>query len=248
MIPKIIFQTWKTKKISSDLAFLINSWKKNNPNFEYRFFDDKECEVFLKSFNKRIFESYKKIIPGAFKADLWRFCVLYVFGGFYCDIDTLCLGKIDNFIKKDTNFIVPIDLNLESKIGHNLFNSFIGSIPQSKIMKNCIDIIVHNVENNITNIPALDFSSCGVLGKATNRFLNLKETNSFIGKEGFLNNIHFLKFEKNNQYIKDINDNILFQNKHGNQTINKIYQKECKESGVVSWFYSKNWIKRKIFL
>lgn len=247
MIPKQIFQTWKTKKISKDFEILINSWKNNNPGFKFYFYDDKDCEIFLKKFDKKIFETYRKIIPGAFRADLWRFTTLYVFGGFYCDVDTLCLGRIENFIKEETEFIAPIDLNLDAE-KHNLFNSFFGCVPGSAIMKNCIDMIVYNVENNITNIPALDFSSCGVLGRATNKFLNLSETSSFIGKAGFFQNIHLLKFEKEKEFVTDSCGNILFQNKNGNKEIIDLFHKEQNKHSVKSWFNSKVWIAKKIFL
>lgn len=247
MIPKQIFQTWKTKKISKSFEILTESWKRNNPRFNFHFYDDKDCEIFLKKFDKKVFETYRKIIPGAFKADLWRFSVLYVFGGFYCDVDTLCLNSIEKFVKEDTEFIAPIDLNLYAE-KHNLFNSFFGSTPGSPIMKNCIDMIVYNVDNKITKIPALDFSSCGVLGKATNKFLNLTSTSSFIGKEGYFKNIHLLKFEKENEIVKDSSGNILFQNKNGDNNIINLYSRECEKSLVKPWFKYKSWIAQKLFL
>jgi mannosyltransferase OCH1-like enzyme len=248
MIPKKIFQTWKTKKISKNLQKIINTWKINNPEYQYYFYDDHECEIFIRKFDKKIFSAYKRIVPGAFKIDLWRACVLYEFGGFYCDIDTLCLGKIDKFVNFNTQFIAPIDLNLNCKTGHNLFNSFIGANAKSEVLKFCIERIIYNVENNLINVPALDFSSCGVLGRAVNNYLDLNETSSFIGKEGEQKNIHLLKFEKDGEYVKDNKGNILFQNKNGNKKIKEIYEKECEINNISSWSNSKSWLYNKIFL
>ena len=243
MIPKKIFQTWKTP---TAFQYLKNSWIENNPDFEYHFSSDEDCRDFLRSFDKEVFETYEMIIPGAFKADLWRFSILYVFGGFYCDIDTFCLSSIKNFVNEKTEFISPIDLNRRSKTGHNLFNSFIGVLPNSVIMQDCIDQIKYNVKHRITEIPALDFSSCGVLGMALNNFLKLERKSSFIGKEGIINDtVHLLKFEKSIEYVKDVNGNILLQNKNGNKNIFETYKSECKKDGVVPWIYEKNWIKKK---
>ena len=47
---------------------------------------------FIKShFSKRVLYAYDKLIPGAFKADLWRYCIIYINGGIYIDIKYECL-------------------------------------------------------------------------------------------------------------------------------------------------------------
>ena len=76
---------------------------------------------------------------------------------------------------------------------HNLANGFIASIPNSKILENCINIIVYQVEKNIIPHSRLNFSGPGVLGRALNVYLNLPEYNSFIDKEGLNNNLYLLK-------------------------------------------------------
>ena len=154
-IPKNIFQTWKTKDISDGFKSLTNTWKENNPDYTYFLFDNNDCDEFIKTnFEISVYNTYCKIIPGAFKADLWRYCVLYVNGGVYIDIDTICLGNIDSFLNDDVEFMTPIDLNNCPTIGtHNLFNCFIACVPQHPILLECIRRIVHNVENNIIPVP-----------------------------------------------------------------------------------------------
>ena len=75
------------------------------------------------------------------------------------------------------------------------------------------------------------------MGKATNKYLNVDELTSFVGKEGIHNNFHFLKFEYGTEYVKDTNNNILFQNKNGNPDIQQIYNKECVNN--ISWLNNK---------
>ena len=43
MIPKKIYQTWKTKNISKKFQKLINTWKDYNKEYDYSFSDDKDC-------------------------------------------------------------------------------------------------------------------------------------------------------------------------------------------------------------
>ena len=41
--------------------------------------------------------------------------------------------------------------------------------------------------------------------------------------------ITFLKFEKDTEYVKNVNGDILFQNKNGNQKIIDLYQNEIRK-------------------
>lgn len=237
-IPKKIIQTWKHKDLNSEFQKIVDLWKINNPNYTYTFFDDRDCEQFIKEyFDEDVLNIYNCIIPGAYKSDLFRYCYLYINGGVYIDIDTLCIGKLDDFLLPNVEFIVPIDLNITHLEGnHNIFNTFIGSIPKHPILLNCINKIVFHIKNNIIPQSKLDFTGPGLLGRCVNLFLQNGETESFVSKEGINNNIYFLKFEPRTEYVKDINGSILFQNKNGNNYIIELYKRECdKLSNYVSW-------------
>ena len=98
-IPRNIFQTWETKDLSDGFKLLTQTWKDKNTNYSYFLFDNNDCIDFIKKhFDEKVYNAYSRIIPGAFKADLWRYCVLYIYGGIYVDIDTVCLGKVDSFL------------------------------------------------------------------------------------------------------------------------------------------------------
>jgi mannosyltransferase OCH1-like enzyme len=241
MIPKNIFQTFKHKAFSKDFQRIVDTWKQKNPDFKYYLFDDEDCEKFIKSnFETKIYNAYCKIIPGAYKADLWRYCILYVFGGVYIDIDTMCFSPISQFLTEDIEFMTAVDLNLNNEEGtHNLFNTFIATVPRSTIMFHCIQRVVHNVENNIIPNSKLDFAGPGVLGRAVNTYLKLPEESSFVGKEGRNDNLYLLKFEKHTEFVKDVTDNILFQNKNGNPYIKILYTYETTKAKTISWLSSK---------
>jgi len=246
-IPRNIFQTWETKDISDGFKSLIQTWREKNPNYAYFLYDDNERITFIKKhFGEKVYNAYSKIIPGAFRADLWRYCILYIYGGIYVDIDTICYGELDSFLNENIEFMTPIDLNNCSYLGtYNLSNGFIASVAKHPILLNCIERVVYNVENNIVPFSNLDFSGPGVLGKSTNTFLKLHEETSFIGKHGITNNIKFLKFEPQIEYIKDFeNNNVLFQNKNGSSTIQQIYDNEIKRINYVCWGTCNNPIKQ----
>ena len=247
-IPRNIFQTWQTKNISDNFKKLSETWIEKNPNYSYFLFDDNDCKEFIKKhFEINVYLAYCRVIPGAFKADFWRYCVLYIYGGVYVDIDTICHNEIDLFLNDDIEFMTPIDLNNGFDMGtYNLFNAFIASVPKHPILLNCINLVVYNIENNLIPKSNLDFTGPGILGKATNKYLNLNEESSFVGKQGFHDNykIKFLHFEYISEYVKDNNNNILFQNKNGNPLITEIYNNEIKNTNYIDWGKCKSPIKK----
>jgi mannosyltransferase OCH1-like enzyme len=90
-VPLIIYQTWATKDLPPKMAQCVNKLKSDNPEFDHYLYDDADCREFIKSeFEPDVLEAYDQLVPGAYKADLWRYCVLYKTGGIYLDIKFRC--------------------------------------------------------------------------------------------------------------------------------------------------------------
>ena len=238
LIPKRMMQTWEHKQLNPEFQAIMDTWKTHNPQYEFVLMDNEDGEQFIQAhFERSVVDAYRQIIPGAYKADLFRYCYLWVNGGVYADIDTLCLGKLDDFLISSAELVVPIDLNLSTNEGtHNLFNTFIATIPRHPAMMRCIQKIVRNVQTSFIPVSKLDFSGPGVLGRAVNDYLRNDEISSFVGKEGLWSGIHFLKFESGTEFVKNTQKQILFQNKNGNHQIVQLYHAECcKLKKFVSW-------------
>ena len=78
MIPLNIFQTWKTKELPPKMQEIVNKLKKQNPEFKHYLFDDNDCRNFIKKhFNKDVLQAFDNLIPGAYKADLFRYQILW---------------------------------------------------------------------------------------------------------------------------------------------------------------------------
>lgn len=239
MIPKLFFQTWKTKELSPTLETLVNSWKTHNPSYTFHLYNDSMCEEFLeRHFPERVVNAYRTIIPGAFKADLWRYCILYIYGGVYSDIDTVCKGSLGPFLE-GSDFVTPIDLNHNSE-GNRwyLFNSFIASTPNHPILLQCISRVVANVEFQYMPPSRMDFAGPGILGQEVNRWLGNPPFTPYPGKEGHHGSLHLLKFYEGSELVKDSEGRELFQNKAGDKGIERAYMQECIRSGIVSWVHS----------
>lgn len=90
-IPLIIYQTWTTKTMPPKMTECVERLKTTNPEFDHYLYDDADCRTFIKeNYETNILEAYDQLIPGAYKADLWRYCILYKTGGIYLDIKFQC--------------------------------------------------------------------------------------------------------------------------------------------------------------
>lgn len=251
-----MMQTWEHKQLNPEFQMIVDTWKKHNSCYEFVLMDALDREQFIqKHFESSVIHAYQQIIPGAYKSDLFRYCYLWVNGGVYADIDTLCLGKLDDFLIPGIDFVVPIDLNTSINEGtHNLACGFIATVPRHPIMMKCIQKIVHNVQTMTVPISKLDFSGPGILGRSVNDYINRGETDTFVGKEGIHihtngRGIYFLKFEHGTELVKNLKNQILFQNKNGNNRIINLYHVECsKLKNFVSWVQCKSPIATNIHI
>ena len=239
-IPKKIFQTWKTKDLNDGLTLLSKSFRDKNPGYEYFLYDDDDCRKLIEeNFEPIVLEVYDRIIPGAFKADLWRCCALYIEGGIFCDMDMICMKSFDSIINDDIEFFAPIDSN--SKGAHDLYNAFMGSVPGHPILKRCIDTIVDNVVNETwrkKKQPPLDFSACGVLGRSVNNYIGMEDFSSFTGKMGVHDSVKVLNYVKEHRYVEDKEGNKYVWSKDGNKKIRMIVRQAEKEYKAEPWILS----------
>eukprot|EP00581_Thalassiosira_minuscula_P012847 CAMPEP_0183717836 /NCGR_PEP_ID=MMETSP0737-20130205/11301_1 /TAXON_ID=385413 /ORGANISM="Thalassiosira miniscula, Strain CCMP1093" /LENGTH=962 /DNA_ID=CAMNT_0025947313 /DNA_START=125 /DNA_END=3013 /DNA_ORIENTATION=- len=155
LVPKIIHQTWfepVTKDKYPNMSRLIESWKKSG--WEYYFYDDDTAGDFLgMHFPPEIREAYESITPGAFKADLFRYCVLLIRGGVYADMDVLLETNLDDAVANDIGFMTPID-EPGVEVGHRscLWNGLIASAPGHPFLAHTIEIVVNNIRNRFTAV------------------------------------------------------------------------------------------------
>jgi hypothetical protein len=112
LIPRIVHQTWfeplqDDREKYPNMSRLTESFRKSG--WEYKFYSDEDSVVFLDAhFPPAVREAYDALNPGAFKADLFRYCVLLIYGGVYADVDILLETSLDS-IPHDVGFMVPLD-------------------------------------------------------------------------------------------------------------------------------------------
>jgi len=191
IIPKKIFQTWQTKNLPPGMNAAVNTMKDSNPDFEHFLFDEDDRLSFLKKyFTPEVVYTYEKLIPGAYKADLWRYCVLYYYGGVYIDIKFVPLNgfSLASHCSKEHYCLDWEGSWLPGK--HGVANGFIIAEAGSIIMANCIKQVIINVKNEFYGVSSLQPTGPLLLAQ-------------FVPKDkcSFINT--FNKLELNNQVVLD---------------------------------------------
>ena len=145
-IPKIIHQTW-FEEINVDrypqLARLQNSWK--NTGWEYRLYTDETAKSYIiENFPGIFAEAFDTLLPGAYKADFFRYLVLMKEGGVYADVDVLLETNLDHFIRPGLTFLVPRDVVAEyAEEAFCLWNGLIGAVPGHPIIVRAVERLVN---------------------------------------------------------------------------------------------------------
>jgi mannosyltransferase OCH1-like enzyme len=232
-IPKIIIQTTFNKDIKNILHYnSILTFIELNPEYQYILFDDSECRFFIKNnFDDDILKAYDLLVAGSFKADLFRYCYLYINGGCYFDCKQILRCPLRTLIQPDDEFILC----------HDIDNAYFNAVMMSKIKNEKLFRVIELCKNKILyfnnyyNINHKDFNLARTFLSLTGPHL-LYEC---ISKDSDINQsiklFHCLRHNMNHEYQKLL---IEYNN-------NLFITKEFK--GYVSTnHYSNLWYKKEI--
>ena len=228
-VPARLVQTWKTLDLGA-LAPIARTWREWNPGFAYTLFDDAACAALIGDrFGARVASAYARIGPGAFRADLWRYCELYANGGVYADVDTACLGAVYDVLDPAATLAVPVDLDPS-----NLFNAFVAAAPAHPVMRMCIDAVVENVETNRPQF-GLGFSGPALLGACVAAYLGAPYPTAFEATHRPVAGVQFLRFDGATEVVSNAAGARLMQNKNGSRAIHEAYEAEASRASVVRY-------------
>lgn len=142
-IPAKLFQTWHSKDLPPLMRENVELLKQRHPNLEHFLFDDDDCLAFIQDhFDPDVADAFVRLIPGAFKADLWRYCVLYIHGGIYLDIkfNVVDAFRLDTLLDKE-HFVK--DKPFRQRKG--VYNALMVCQPGNPVLHACIEEIVKHV-------------------------------------------------------------------------------------------------------
>jgi mannosyltransferase OCH1-like enzyme len=184
ILPKNIFQTHESfERVEryEDLKMGVKRWKSFG-GFKYSFYDNGMCERFIQeNFERDVYDAYVKCPLGVMKADLWRYCIIFKYGGIYADVDTFCKVDDPSILLKNKAQLVVVPEN-EVHLCQWVFAAPAGSL----ILKKVIDISVERILRE-TDFKSYDhivhkLTGPGVFTEGVEMFLKEKNLPTFSNK------------------------------------------------------------------
>lgn len=213
-IPKIIYKIYVNgiqSEITNDIyTYAINKWKEMYEDYDIIIYDKpKIYEYLYRNYGELFVKLYDKLKPYAFKADFFRYCLLYLEGGVYSDLKQVPLKKI-NFDNK--HFVACYEKHLCWKkiIGINFFpvqNCLIGCIKNHPYIKGAIDMCLQNIFYENYGLFCTDITGPVMFGRVIDNIRKNNEIYIDKTKETFM---YFFEYNTSHgvEFFINENDNI----------------------------------------
>jgi inositol phosphorylceramide mannosyltransferase catalytic subunit len=166
-IPKIVWQTheYNYNDLPKIYKYTSSIWKQNSHGWDYRYVTGSERRMFIQEYFPQYLYLYDHIGPGIYKADFWRYLVLYQFGGLYADMDSVLELQLDG-----PECAKLINFNASAVVAKNLAqgvfsNAFIMSEPKNPVMLQVIESVIDKCKHLYDDTE--DLSVTGVWVNAT---------------------------------------------------------------------------------
>jgi hypothetical protein len=148
MIPKVIYMC---HKYLDDMSKYSQNWKKLNPEYDIKLYDDEMCKTFLlNEYSQLHLDIFNFLEDGPIKADFWRVCIINKYGGLYVDADIEPLVPLNTYIELDDDFVTCISQNfIQDKLSFQFNPQFIMSYKNNVLLQNCIDRYIKQYNDKV---------------------------------------------------------------------------------------------------
>lgn len=231
-IPKIIFQTWKSGELTPEMKAARQSFL-DQSHYKYICWNDEECLRFLQlEYGDRYAHAYAMFVPGAYRADFWRYCVLYKFGGVYADAKTTCLRPLDEIIRPTDELVLVRDIPVSC-----LLNGFIACTPRHPLIKLAMEKTLENIEARAYGDDPLDICGPHMFGKMFCKLLSTPDDCLTLGP-AYTPSIQMLGRSKDKNYIIS---------PEGEPLLQKEYDTYYKNDINVQFHYPNLWAAKLVY-
>jgi mannosyltransferase OCH1-like enzyme len=107
MIPKIIHQTYKDNNLPEIYKICQNQIKKLCKNYQYNFYTDDDMNLFIKETFPEYYECFNSLPRKIMKIDMFRYFLMYKYGGWYLDMDYYLVKSLDLAYLNNKKIILP---------------------------------------------------------------------------------------------------------------------------------------------
>lgn len=178
-IPPIIHFIWMGSTLPSEFNSVIVSWQRCHPGWEIKIWSEKDLQNFrwTNGYSKWAFETAKSL---AEKSDIWRYEILYQFGGVYSDVDVICYKSFNDLIGGPIAFFAGQETN-STEDGPGLLylgNSVFGVSKEHSLIKMCLDHLL--LQDEAPNKTIMYRTGSGLLSRSCKEALQTPYSDSIL--------------------------------------------------------------------
>lgn len=163
-IPRKIFSHWELP-YPEGMEKTIKEVRAENPEFEYILYTDAMCRDFIKdNFDSSVLEAYDSFVPDAYKSDLWRYCMLYTYGGIYLDIKFKPMNGFKFLTLLNNEYYVK-DRPEHFHHGFGVYSGLLICRPKNDVIFQCIQKVVKNAKDRVYGYNPLYPTGPGVVSE-----------------------------------------------------------------------------------
>jgi len=243
-IPLISFRTarWKEEELPEDLKIRHENFAKKIGGATMKYYDDDMCRKTIELYgDKEVLKAYDSLIPTSYKADLWRYVILYLYGGVYSDIDFQALEVVDFNEMVDCDMVLSLDL---PSSGKGIQIALMAFKSKSKFLKYLIEEITSFINLKKYGYNHFDITGPKAFERIFKSFFNIDNLElKQYHKKGIDDNMYNIdiKYKQDGAgSMSDIQDKPIFLFKNSNDYYSLVHKDMTKH-------YSVLWGKRKVY-
>ncbi len=184
-IPLVLYQSWHSHQVPQAIHRAREQIRDRNPQLDLYWYSDEDCLRFLQEeFEPEVAAAFEALNPGAYKCDLWRYCILYKRGGIYLDAKFETLLPLAMLLAVEPQMFIK-DYGYGSW-NEWVYNGAIASPPGNPLFRYCIDDILESYRGHLYRNGALDITGPELFG----RVLLLARGKPYVESQPF----QFIKF------------------------------------------------------
>lgn len=169
-IPRVLFRSHESSITALHPRFreYLNRTMTDNPHHVQVYFDAHDRVDFVRTYFPQYLALYNALIPGAYKSDMWRYLVIYHFGGIYNDISMRYTKPIGHVVLHEHDeFVGAVDIDPTAMI-----NGFFAAYAGHPILLKTIELVTDNIRNMRYGCDNLDVTGPRVFARAFRLFFH----------------------------------------------------------------------------
>ena len=175
VIPKYLFRIgpFELNELPVQFRTLMETTAINNPGYTPVYFSHREMDDFVVENFPQHSPGYHSVVPGAYKADIFRILLLSKYGGIYNDLPQTYMQSIPSIVRDTDEFVSVVDFSPDySTLGSkSIAQGFIAAYPSHPLIELTTQVIMNNVNSHNYGVGCLDITGPRAVGRAFNRFL-----------------------------------------------------------------------------